>query len=142
MTALRPFDESLPMALLRAREATMRRFRPILSAHDVTEQQWRVLRALAGAERSLDVGEIAEATFLLGPSLSRILANLDDRRLILRRTDPKDQRRSEVRLSAAGRRLFEQIAPRSEATYTDIERTYGSEQLRELLGLLKRLESL
>lgn len=142
MTALRSFDESLPMALLRAREVTMRRFRPILSAHDLTEQQWRVVRALAGTDGSLDAGEIAEATFLLGPSLSRILANLEDRRLILRRTDPADHRRSEVRLSAAGRRLFEQIAPLSEATYVDIEETFGPGRLRQLLGLLKRLEEL
>ncbi len=142
MTALRSFDESLPMALLRAREATMRRFRPILSQHDLTEQQWRVLRALAGAGRPLDVGEIADATFLLGPSLSRILANLDDRRLIVRRPDPTDQRRFEVRLSAGGRRLFEQIAPRSEATYVDIETEFGTGPLRQLLQLLKRLENL
>lgn len=120
----------------------MRRFRPILSRHDLTEQQWRVLRALAGAGRPLDVGEIAQVTFLLGPSLSRILANLDDRRLIVRRPDPTDQRRSEVRLSAGGRRLFEQIAPSSEAAYMDIETEFGPERLRQLMSLLKTLEKL
>ncbi len=45
---MRAFSSSLPMALLRAREAVMRRFRPGLRDHGVTEQQWRVLRALAG----------------------------------------------------------------------------------------------
>ena len=44
---MRTFSQSLPMALLRAREAVMRRFRPGLRCHGVTEQQWRVLRALA-----------------------------------------------------------------------------------------------
>src|SRR5438105_334324 len=45
---LRPFSQSLPMALLRAREAVMRHFRPSLQAAGLTEQQWRTMRALSG----------------------------------------------------------------------------------------------
>lgn len=140
-TAMRSFDESLPMALLRAREATMLRFRPILADHGLTEQQWRVLRALtnidgAAADRSIDVGDVAEATFLLGPSLSRILSNLDGRKLISRTTDPDDQRRSIIKLTAKGRRLVEKIAPASEAEYAEIERLLGTGKLHSLLALL------
>ena len=46
-------QRSLPMALLRARELLMERFRPMLSAHGVTEQQWRVLRVLHESEGTL-----------------------------------------------------------------------------------------
>ena len=38
---------NLPQALLRAREAVMRYFRPNLKIAGVTEQQWRVIRALS-----------------------------------------------------------------------------------------------
>ncbi|MGH7006661.1 MAG: hypothetical protein ACREIP_22160, partial [Alphaproteobacteria bacterium] len=38
---MRAFSRSLPMQLLRAREAVMQRFRPMLHQHGVTEQQWR-----------------------------------------------------------------------------------------------------
>ncbi len=140
MTTLRSFDDSLPMALLRAREAAMRRFRPLLAEHDLTEQQWRVLRVLASAESPMDVGQIADETFLLGPSLSRILAKLDNRGLVVRRTDPADHRRSVVRLSADGRRLFARIAPDSEQRYTEIEQSFGADRLSNLLVLLKELE--
>ncbi len=136
---MRSFDESLPMALLRAREATMRRFRPILAEHDVTEQQWRVLRALAAVDDPLDVGELADATFLLGPSLSRILANLEGRKLIKRNADPADQRRALIALTAKGSRLVTRIAPRSETEYGEIERLLGPTNLRDLLGLLSEL---
>src|SRR6266849_5130597 len=44
---MREFSRSLPMSLLRAREAVMRHFRPSLRDHGLTEQQWRILRALA-----------------------------------------------------------------------------------------------
>ena len=43
---LRNVSRSLPVALLRTREAVMRQFRPVLRSVDLTEQQWRVLRAL------------------------------------------------------------------------------------------------
>ena len=137
--AMRPFSQSLPMALLRARESTMRLFRPMLATHDLTEQQWRVLRALAAADQPLEVGEVAARTFLLGPSLSRILANLEARTLVRRRLASHDQRRSQLSLTAAGHRLVRRIAPTSEATYEAIEAHFGKDRLSELLTLLDEL---
>lgn len=136
---LRSFDQSLPMALMRAREATMRRFRPILASHDLTEQQWRVLRALNQTDDPLDVGDLADMTFLLGPSLSRILSNLDTRGHIRRRTAPNDQRRSIISLTAKGRRLVARIAPASEAQYAELETMIGNSDLTQLFELLEKL---
>src|SRR5438552_9275122 len=81
---MRDFSRSLPMALLRARESVMRHFRPSLRAHGLTEQQWRILRALASTD-DIEVTELARVAYLLGPSLSRILRDLEARRLIERR---------------------------------------------------------
>ena len=47
---MREFSRSLPMSLLRAREAVMRQFRPSLRNHGLTEQQWRILRALTAVD--------------------------------------------------------------------------------------------
>ena len=141
-TGLRSFDESLPMALLRAREAIMRRFRPILGAHDVTEQQWRVLRALDAAGEPITVGDLVERTFILGPSLSRMLAALDDRGLITRSTDSDDARRSQVTISRPGRRLVAAIAPHSETVYGEISSQLGHADLELLYDLLRRTSAL
>src|ERR1051326_7374028 len=86
---MREFSRSLPMSLLRAREAVMRQFRPSLRRHELTEQQWRILRALSATD-AIEVTELARTAFLLGPSLSRILRDLEGRRLIERRTDAVD----------------------------------------------------
>ena len=137
-TGLRSFDESLPMELLRAREAIMRRFRPILGDHDVTEQQWRVLRALADADGSMTVGELIDETFLLGPSLSRMLVTLDDRGLISRSADRGDARRSQVAISRSGRRLVAAIAPHSERVYAEIGAQLGPADMELLYDLLRR----
>ncbi len=139
--AMRSFDESLPMALMRAREAVMRRFRPILAEHDLTEQQWRVLRALDhadGVDRPITVGELADRTYLLGPSLSRMLVALEERDLIGRAADADDARRSTITITAAGRRLVAAIAPRSEMVYDEISDRLGAEDLERLYELLSR----
>ena len=137
-TGLRSFDESLPMELLRAREAIMRRFRPILGDHDVTEQQWRVLRALADADGSMTVGELIDQTFILGPSLSRMLVTLDARGLIVRSADRGDARRSQVAISRSGRRLVAAIAPHSERVYAEIGAQLGPTDMELLYDLLRR----
>ncbi len=140
---LRSFDRSLPMGLLRAREAAMRLFRAHLARHDLTEQRWRVLRALTAAgpdDGALDVGEVAERTFLLGPSLSRILGDLEERGLLARTVDPADQRRSLLTLTPAGRDLVAEVAPESEAIYAGIEERFGAERLAGLLADLRDLE--
>jgi len=127
------------MALLQGREAVMRHFRPLLSDHDITEQQWRVLRALAAADQPLTVGDVAEQTFLLGPSLSRIAATLQQRSLIERTTSATDQRRSNLSLTPNGRNLVNQVAPHSESVYRQIETSFGPMRLNQLLGELHDL---
>ena len=137
---MREFSRSLPMALLRAREAVMRQFRPSLRRHGLTEQQWRILRALAAVEES-EVTELARTAFLLGPSLSRILRDLEARRLIERRTAASDLRRGVVSISEKGLKLMEGVAPSSEAIYAAITRRYGARKLAELQDMLGALEA-
>src|SRR6266550_7191404 len=95
---MREFSRSLPMSLLRAREAVMRQFRPSLRNHGLTEQQWRILRALTAVD-TIEVTELARVAFLLGPSLSRILRDLEARQLIERRAAKADLRRAMVSIS-------------------------------------------
>ena len=139
MIAMRDFSASLPMALLQAREASMQLFRPLLAQHDMTEQQWRVLRALAAAPAPLEVGAIADATFLLAPSLSRILKDLEARGLVRRSPVATDQRRAEITLTDQGYELVAAVAPESEAIYNLIEDAFGAKALERLLGQLADL---
>ena len=137
---MREFSRSLPMVLLRAREAVMRQFRPALRDHGLTEQQWRILRAL-GAIEQIEVSELARETFLLGPSLSRILRDLEARRLIRRRSPQSDLRRGLVSIAPAGLALIEAVAPNSEAIYAEITRRYGGKKLEALHLMLRELET-
>jgi len=137
---MREFSRSLPMSLLRAREAVMRQFRPSLRQHGLTEQQWRILRALAAVE-TIEVTELARMAFLLGPSLSRILRDLEARHLIERKAAKADLRRAMVSISAKGLKLIEAVAPTSEMIYAEITKRYGARKLSELQDMLTELES-
>lgn len=135
---LRDFTRSLPMALMRARESVMARFRPILAEHDLTEQQWRVLRALGDSASAMSVGELADRTLLLGPSLSRMLASME-RRGLIHRTPASDARRAEIVITDRGRGLLGTIGPSSEAAYALIERQLDEGELDELHRLLHKI---
>src|SRR3984957_7475289 len=137
---MRDFSRSLPMSLLRAREAVMRHFRASLRDHGLTEQQWRILRALAAID-AIEVTKLARVAFLLGPSLSRILRDLEARHLIERRVAKADPRRAIVPISAKGLKLIEAVAPSSEAIYAEMTKRYGARKLAELQEMLHLLEA-
>ncbi len=139
-TAMRPFDRSLPMALLRAREAVMGHFRPLLADQGLTEQQWRVLRALSGGP--LEVGAVALATSLRPPSLSRIVARLTADGLVRRREVAADLRRAQLALTRRGRATIARVGPRAEATYDELEHRFGRARLGQLTELLDQLAAL
>ena len=131
---------SLPIALLRAREAIMRHFRPMLAAHDLTEQQWRVLRVLA-EKGDADVTHIVEAAHILAPSLTRIIASLDERGLIERRQG-EDRRRVELKLTAAGEAIIAEVMPDSAKIYAMLQERFGPEKIAALLDLLEALQAI
>lgn len=135
---MRQFDRSLPMALLKAREAVMKKFSPALKAHGLSPQQWRVIRVLVEHDK-LDASEIADRCALLMPSLSRILQNLHKRRLVDRKTADDDQRRSMISITANGRALFETLSPINEARYAHITEKFGYGKLELLYELLDEL---
>ena len=113
----------------------MASFRPMLKRHGLTETQWRVIRVLADSP-DIETGDLATESFLLSPSLTRILRHLENDKLVIRRQDAADQRKSLFKLSAKGSRLFNRVAPESEALYREIERDFGIERLEKLYALL------
>ena len=60
---MRKFDDSIPLQLLKAREVTMGFFRPILQEIPLTEQQWRVIRAL-NEHQELESKQLARNNFV------------------------------------------------------------------------------
>lgn len=117
----------------------MQRFRPHQRRHDLTEQQWRIMRALAelGSAEMLD---LARLCCIHAPSLSRTVPKLEERGIVARsRLHAGDQRRVTVSLTPTGRALFAMMAAESEAIYAELAAELGRDGLREITGTLERL---
>ena len=132
---------SLPMALLRARETVMDEFRPMLDRHGVTEQQWRVVRVLAEAGQ-LDASEVAVRASILAPSLTRIIRNLVDRKLIRRKKDAADGRRVILEIAPAGAALIRRAMPESAAAYERLDARFGAARINKLLDMLDEITNM
>jgi len=126
------------MLLMRAREAVMLRFRPHLRSHDLTEQQWRILRVLA-EQGSADMNDLAARCCILPASLSRTIPLLTERKLVCRRSDDSDQRRVVVALTAQGRTLFRAMSAESAQIYAGLEADLGAAQFAEVYRVLYNL---
>jgi len=132
---------NLPLLLLHARESVIGRFRPILNAHGVTEQQWRIVRALL--ERGpLEPRQIGEVCRISSPSLAGVLSRMDDMGLVKRERLEHDQRRVKVSLTPKSRALAAKLAPQIEEIYQTIEGHIGSEFIGRFYATLDELISL
>jgi len=116
----------------------MRGFRKWLREHGINEQEWRIMRALIEVDR-IEIGELAECVFILKPSATRTIKNLEARGIVSRTRSSADQRRAFIALTARGRELFDELSPHSEVEYARITKLIGAADMQELYELLRRV---
>ena len=137
-----PFlHRNLPRLLLQAREAVMAHTRPNLREQGLSDQQWRVLRVL-GEHGTVETGRVAREAFILGPSLTGVLARMERDGLISRCRCPDDARRTVVRATAQGLALVQTLSRTIEAHYAWLESQLGAAKLAQLYALLDDLIAL
>lgn len=146
MPAVKPADtpsspiphRNLPLLLLLAREGVIGLFRPILNAHGLTEQQWRILRVLVefGALEPRQIGRLCGIS---SPSLAGILARMEEQGLISRAGLAHDKRRQAITATARSRRLAARMAPEIEAAYQGLEHKLGPAVVARLYATLDEL---
>jgi homoprotocatechuate degradation regulator HpaR len=136
MTKTQP---SLTLSLLQAREAAMAFFRPLLNEHDLTEQQWRVIRILS-QQGELESYQLAHLACILKPSMTGVLSRLERDGLVHRQKAAQDARRVFVTLTERGEACFESMREGMEANYRKIQAQFGEAKLEQLMGLLNELK--
>lgn len=133
---------NLALLLLQARERVLLRFRPVLNAFGLTDQQWRVLRAV-NDEGALEPRQIGEICCISSPSMAGMLARMQELELVDRKRMDSDQRRVVVSLTRRSRGLIAQVTPLIEQTYREIEDELGREAIdalhQQIDALLKNL---
>jgi len=132
---MRKFDDSLPLKLLKAREAVMVFFRPVLQGVPLTEQQWRIIRAL-NEFGPMESKQLAECCCILSPSLTGIVKRLEQQDFIQRQKSEVDQRRILLSLTKHAQQVFDDISPSLEECYTKMTEQLSDDKMRQLKELL------
>ena len=122
---------NLPMLLLRARELMMARFRPLLTAQGLTEQQWRIIRALH-ENGPLEPRQLCALCTISSPSLAGVLARMEDLGHVTKARFEDDQRRVRVSLTAQSTEVVERMKPLLEAEYQALEQQVGAKVVDDL----------
>jgi homoprotocatechuate degradation regulator HpaR len=129
---------NLPLMMLQAREHVIAHFRPILNAHGITEQQWRIVRLLLDTG-PLEPHQIGELCRLSSPSLAGVLSRMENVGFVQRKRLTDDQRRVLVSLTPRSRALANRMAPLIEAVYVRIEDLLGQEFTEDFYRVLDDL---
>jgi homoprotocatechuate degradation regulator HpaR len=129
---------NLPLLLLQARERVIGRFRPLLNANGITEQQWRIVRALLETG-PLEPREIVAVCGISSPSLAGVLSRMEELGFVSRERMDHDQRRMLVSLTPKSRTLATRMAPQVEAAYAELEALVGAPLLQRLYAVLDEL---
>lgn len=129
------FDGSLPMLLNEALDRVMPAYRSIFAAHDLTEQQWRVLRVLWDETEMANI-HISRRTLIPTNSLVGVLERLERRGLIARSRSVDDRRVMLARLTTDGRRLGKTVGPALKQVHDAVEQRLSKAQWETLSQLL------
>ena len=100
--------------------------------------EWRVMAVLA-ANPGLSAAEVTARTAMDKVAVSRAVAHLLERGLLLREMHGDDRRRSVLALSEAGIRIYDEIVPLALGRERKLLATLDAEERRQLERILEKL---
>ena len=98
--------------LAAASEAASAQFHAKVRKAGLRVPEWRVLACLADTDGAM-ITQLARRALAEQSRLTRIIAQMEDRGLLIRRNDPADGRRVRVYLTASGRALAAELVPQA-----------------------------
>ena len=132
------FLDSLPMILSRTLDGVMPVYRALFQEHAITDQQWRVMRAL-WEQKHLTSKQISEITLLPSPSLVGILDRLEKKGFVGRLRSVEDRRLVYIVPTQAGRKLQELMLPKIEQIHDRFMYQVTPDEWGELNRILDKL---
>lgn len=134
------FEQSLAAIIISAKESVIAPMRPKLREHDITEPQWRVMRVL-NDRGATDATCLSDVSLLHGPSVTRILKDLEERKLVVRAPDAHDRRRTLLTLTPAGRDIVRTISKDVVRIMREYSERFGAQRLERLITELRALSA-
>jgi DNA-binding MarR family transcriptional regulator len=106
---------------------------------NINIMEWRVIAVLSNYS-SLSANQICERTNMDKVQVSRAVSSLAKAKLVLRKTDKQDRRKSELRLSAKGKNVYKKIVPLALEWEKKLMSALNAQERKEFDQLLNKLE--
>jgi MarR family transcriptional regulator, organic hydroperoxide resistance regulator len=134
--------QEVVVALLRTADLIRRTVGRVLEPHDITPQQYNVLRILRGAgEQGLPTLEIADRMIEQAPGVTRLLDRLEVKGLVRRQRCAQDRRQVLCWLTPAGLELVERLDEPVDSADAEAVAMLTPEEQEKLLRMLDAVRS-
>lgn len=141
----RPFSsvqEEVVLALMRTADQLAAPMNEVLRSANLSVSQYNILRILRGAgDEQLPCGEISARMVRREPDLTRLLDRLEARGLVVRERSTSDRRSVLASITAAGRKLLEELDEPAEEVLKRSLAHVSRRRLEELLEILEEVRS-
>src|SRR3954453_11999632 len=134
--------QEVVVALLRTADLVRRAVSQAVEPHDITPQQYNVLRILRGAgEQGLPTLEIAERMIEQAPGVTRLLDRLEVKGLVRRQRCAQDRRQVLCWLTPGGLELVERLDEPVDSADAEAVAMLTPEEQEKLLRMLDAVRS-
>jgi DNA-binding MarR family transcriptional regulator len=106
----------------------------------ITLPRFDVLAQLDRASDGLTMGELSDRLMVSNGNITGLVERLASEGLIARAPSPSDRRRSRVKLTPSGKRVFDAMTPTHERWIDDLFAGLTRAEMAELLALLAKLK--
>ena len=138
MTSRLDLDDYLPYLLNRGGAKIADAFGKVTRQHGISLQMWRVLAAL-NQQDGQSVGSLAATTSIETSTLSRLLDQMQKKRLLLRQRDSDDQRSVSIHRTQTAAAITEKLIPVALAYESKALIGFARGEEKALKSMLRRL---
>jgi len=135
---MKKFKNSFPMMLQQTFDSIIPEYRKVFKQHDITEQQWRILRVLWETD-NCTTKVLSQDTLLPSPSLVGIIDRMKKKDLVSRTRSTEDRRKVYVKLTTKGHSLQAEIAPKIDEIYLNIENCCDAESWKIMITTMQKI---
>lgn len=140
----RPFQSTAQeavVALLRTCDAAVRHLTGVLEPHDITLQQYNVLRILRGAASPLPTMEISDRMIEQAPGVTRMLDRMETKGLVRRERPSGDRRQVLCSITQKGLDLVNALDEPMNAADEQCFAALDPQEQRKLIAMLDAIRA-
>ena len=138
LASTRFVDEYLAYLLAQASHRISADFHLQVKAAGLSVTEWRVLASLMGSPGET-IGALARLAITKQPTLSKVVQRMEVDGWVERIGVRADRRQTQVRITAAGRRLVSGLCDQALAHQREVLASFGAERAESFIEMLKTL---